>query len=642
MPLAARLLFAFGVVAIIATALVGFTLREASREIIESGFADRIDAAHAGVRQQLAWEAESLRGLLAPLCQHDTFVDKAHLELETARGNPEAMDPGSRIAIRHQVSEQAKALRLDELTLVTGDGLVLGAEDVARIGARDRRLAALLRGPGGDADKKRPGGGDADKKRPGGASPGTGASSSSSTSGAAPRLRPAAAGGEPSLEVHCARSGHGVTLGLVGAQRIGPLLARLGAAYGVQLATAGVDEGAPPPASTDAQVVRVLELPEVAGLRVVASVSRDPLRQALARHDRDILVTGATVLAIAIVIAVVLARSLSRPIVALARETREVMNGEPRKVQGRGGREIAALAEAFNRTIDELASMRRRLATAERIAARREIARQVAHEIKNPLAPIRAAVETLRRLRDREDPAFDDYFEEATTTVLQEVHRIATIVGEFTRFARLPPPNPEPIDLMEVARRVVTLHAAPGDGGAFLPPSPSSPGLGDGDRMSDTGKGGPRVELQAEAIPKVSADRDQLVQVLTNLIQNGLDAASAVRPDPRVVVTLGPLPGDKVRLVVRDNGPGVAEEMVPRLFEPYATTKEKGTGLGLAIVQRIVFEHGGEIAYRKATKGGAVFEIWLPVGGPPLLEKPLVDQTAKPLTTRPPPPGGAP
>jgi nitrogen fixation/metabolism regulation signal transduction histidine kinase len=108
------------------------------------------------------------------------------------------------------------------------------------------------------------------------------------------------------------------------------------------------------------------------------------------------------------------------------------------------------------------------------------------------------------------------------------------------------------------------------------------------------------------------------------------------------VVTLGPLPGDKVRLVVRDNGPGVAEEMVPRLFEPYATTKEKGTGLGLAIVQRIVFEHGGEIAYRKATKGGAVFEIWLPVGGPPLLEKPLVDQTAKPLTTRPPPPGGAP
>lgn len=616
MPLAARLLVAFGVVAIIATALVGFTLREASREIIESGFADRIDAAHAGVGQQLAWEAEALRGLLTPLCQHDTFVDKAHLELERARGNPDAMDPGSRIAIRHQVPDQAKALRLDELTLVTGEGLVLGAEDVARIGTRDKRLAALLGAAGrGDGNGK-----GKEKERPG---------KVSAVAGGAPRLRPAVAGGEPSLEVHCARSGQGVTLGLVGARRIGPLLSRLGAAYGVRLATLPDGEAAPKepagPAGGDGEVVRVLPLPEVQGLRVMASVSREPLRQALARLDRAILVTGATVLAIALVIAVALARSLSRPIVALAHETREVMSGEPRRVRGRGGQEIEALAEAFNRTIDELAAMRRRLATAERIAARREIARQVAHEIKNPLAPIRAAVETLRRLRAREDEAFDGYFEEATATVLQEVHRIATIVSEFTRFARLPPPNPEPIDLAEVARRVVNLHAAPGEEG-------EAGGAGEE----------ARVELTTEPIPRVSADRDQMVQVLTNLIQNGLEAASAARPDPRVVVTVGPLPNDRVRIVVRDNGPGVPEEMVPRLFEPYATTKEKGTGLGLAIVQRIVFEHGGEISYRRAQKGGAVFELWLPVGGPPLLEKPLADQTARPPSGRPPADGGAP
>src|SRR6185295_8602940 len=122
-----------------------------------------------------------------------------------------------------------------------------------------------------------------------------------------------------------------------------------------------------------------------------------------------------------------------------------------------------------------------------------------------------------------------------------------------------------------------------------------------------------RVELVAEAIPMVSADKDQIIQVLTNLIQNGLDAASATRPDPRVVVTIGPVPKERVRVVVRDNGPGIPDAFLPRLFEPYATTKEKGTGLGLAIVQRIVFEHGGEITYRKATKGGAVFEIVLPV-----------------------------
>ncbi len=581
MPLAARLLLAFGLVAIIATAFVGLTLREASREIIESGFADRIAAAHAGVRQQLVWEAEALRDLLPPLCQHDTFVDKAHVELERGKGDPDAMDPGSRIALRRQVPSQAKALRLDELSLVASNGSVLAAEDASRIGARDPRLAELIKAPGG-----------------------------------APRLRPAKAGGEPSLEVHCALSRHGVTLGLVGARRIGPVLARIGDAYHVRLTAAA--EGRPAPRSGEAEVVRVLDFAEIPGLDVVASVSREPLKQALARLDRAIALTGATVLAIALGIAVVLARSLSRPIAALARETREVMSGAPRRVEGRGGREIADLAAAFNATIDELAAMRKRLAATERIAARREVARQIAHEIKNPLAPIRAAVETLRRLRQREDPAFDDYFEEATSTVLNEVHRIANIVTEFTRFARLPAPHLEPVDLVAIARGVVTLHAAPA-GEAMVT---ETRGTG--------GAAAARVELAADPIPRVSADRDQMIQVLTNLVQNGLDAAGAIRRDPRVSVTIGPLPNDRVRIVVRDNGPGVADDMVPRLFEPYATSKEKGTGLGLAIAQRIVFEHGGEISYRKAQKGGAVFEVWLPVGGPPLLEKPPGETTVRP------------
>lgn len=592
MTLAARLLFAFGFVAILATALVGASVREASREIIESDFNDRIEAAASGVSQELSWEAEGLRGLLAPLCEHDTFVDKAQLELDRVKGDVKALEPGRWIAIRHFVPEQASALRLDDLVLVTAEGTVLGAVDVGRIGARDARLAGLLKLPQGS-----------------------------------PRLRPTAASGEPSMEVHCARSSNGVTIGLVGARKIAKILERIGLAYLVRLTVQ--DPSVPPPRSNADVVVRPLDFTVVSGLKVVAQVPRDEVKRALAKLDRSIFVTGATVLTLALVIAIVLARSLSRPIVALARETREVVSGEPRQVRGRGGREIAVLADAFNRTIDELTAMRKRLAATERIAARREVARQIAHEIKNPLAPIRAAVETLRRLRMRDDPAFDEYFEEATATVLGEVHRIANIVTEFTHFARLPPPNPEPIDLAQVARRVVTLHAS----------------LPDGDEAA----AGPRVELNAEPIPMVSADKDQIIQILTNLIQNGLDAASAVRPDPRVVVTVGPVPNaskergfggsargrtpstDRVRIVVRDNGPGVPDEMRSRLFEPYATTKEKGTGLGLAIVQRIVVEHGGEIIYREATKGGAVFEITLPVSGPPLLERPPAPEiTARP------------
>lgn len=329
--------------------------------------------------------------------------------------------------------------------------------------------------------------------------------------------------------------------------------------------------------------------------------------EALDALNRSVMFAGIAAVFVGLCLAIVLARSLSRPLVELARETREVVVGEPRTIVGRGSREVGQLAEAYNRTIAELASIRRRLAATERIAARREVARQVAHEIKNPLAPIRAAVETLRRLRARDDPAFDEYFEEATATVLQEVHRIANIVSEFTEFARLPPPKPELIDLVEVARGVVTLHASAGEG------------------VEKTGT--KRVELKAEAIPNVMADRDQMVQVLTNLVQNGLDAASVMRPDPRVMVTIDLAADGRVRIVVRDNGPGVPPEILPRLFEPYATSKEKGTGLGLAIVHRMVFEHGGEIMYREATKGGAVFEILLPITGPPLLDKPLAVET---------------
>lgn len=575
MTLAARLLLAFGFVAVLAAALVGASVRRTSRASIEDDFDKRIEAAASGVSQELGWEAESLRGLLAPLCEHDNFVDKALLALERAKGDLKAVDPERLISFRYAVPDQARALRLDDLVLVTGDGVILGASDAGRIGVHDARLAALLKQPPG-----------------------------------APSLRPRAAGGEPSMEVHCARSSSGVTVGLVGSRRIASILHRVGTAYLLKLDV--VDPSAPAPASDDDEAVRAIDFAVVSGLKVVARVPRKALKERLAELDRSALLGGAAGVLVAVGLALVLARSLSRPIAALAHETREVVSGEPKHVRGHGGREIEALAEAFNKTIDELTAMRKRLAATERIAARREVARQIAHEIKNPLAPIRAAVETLRRLRMRDDPAFDEYFEEATATVLGEVHRIANIVTEFTRFNRMPPPNPEPIDLVQVARGVVTLHASPPDGAT----SPASP----------------RVELSAEPIPKVMADKDQIIQVLTNLIQNGLDAASAVRPDPHVTVTIAPVPADKkVRVVVRDNGPGVPEEFLPRLFEPYATTKAKGTGLGLAIVQRIVFEHGGEITYRKAQKAGAVFEIVLPVAGPPLLERPpSLEATGRP------------
>ena len=156
------------------------------------------------------------------------------------------------------------------------------------------------------------------------------------------------------------------------------------------------------------------------------------------------------------------------------------------------------------------------------------------------------------------------------------------------------------MDLAEVARSVVALHQA------------------EGVTLALTGDA--RVELVA--------DRNQMVQVLTNLVQNALDAVRQ-RPDPRVVVDVV-TKGERARLSVRDNGPGFSPEVAQRLFEPYLTTKAHGTGLGLAIVERIVFEHGGDIGLERAPEGGAALVASLPLGGPTLLPESAAPPSSDP------------
>jgi signal transduction histidine kinase len=563
MTLAVRLLVALGLVAVLVTGLVGLSARDVTRRHVEVVFAERIEQAVQGARGLVTREADTLRDLLVPLCSHDSFVDRTLVELERVGGRIEELPPGRGLALRELVPNQSKALRLDELALVTSDGTVLAASDPARVGAREPDLGGRLAEPTG-----------------------------------APRLR--WRGREASLETHCSRGGKGVTLGLVGARRVAPMLERIGKSYGVRLWLTG--SAAPP--HEDPTLERRLRVEGIAGLEVTAAISRQPLAEALAQIDASILLSGGIAVLLSVALAVLMARTLSRPIVLLARETRQILGGGARPVRGRGGgRELEELADSFNRAIVELGAVRRRLARTERIAARREVARQVAHEIKNPLAPIRAAVETLRRLRARGAAEFDGYFDEATRTVLEEVQRIKNIVSEFTKFARMPPPRFARIDLEELARGVVALH----------------------DTRGDPGRAPVRLEV-TRPLPAVLADRDQIVQVLTNLLQNALEAAATVRDDARVTVSLasaelGGARAGAVVLRVSDNGPGIDPRIRDRLFEPYATTKPEGSGLGLAIVQTIVHEHGGEIRFESSPNEGTVFDVLLPIDGPSLLEK---------------------
>lgn len=550
MTLALRLLLAIGALSLATIIALGFGVREAWHRSEEQRFRDQFAQALEPLGRELADELEGLPLLSEPLCRHDPLVDSALVGLEAGDLDQR------RLAISVRVPELAQALRLDELYVVSSSGEVLGAH-APGAAANGAALAQYLE----------------------------------HASKAGVRSTPPLA-----VEygcVHRSKERKGLWVGVYAARHLEPLLAKIGAAYNVSLSFESVP-------TNEQRMVEVLDLPELGHKKISAFRSRVPLLSALEDLDVTISLIGVGTLGAALVLSLLLSKSLSRPLVELAREAGAVAHGEPKPVAARGALEIRAFADSFNRAIADLTALRKRLAATERIAARREIARRVAHEIKNPLAPIRAAVETLRRLRARQDPAFDEYFDEATRTVLEEVQRITHIVSEFTEFARLPAPNPAPFDVVEAVRAVAHLHGASGTPVLFT----SAP------------------------CPALNADREQLVQLVTNLVQNGQYAAESKPRTPtsapaQVSVDVRPssTAADRLRIVVSDNGPGLAPEMRARLFEPYATNKPGGTGLGLAIAQRIAVEHGGEISYSESASGGASFSVELPVSGPTFLQE---------------------
>jgi two-component system, NtrC family, nitrogen regulation sensor histidine kinase NtrY len=550
LTLAQRLLLAIGALSVATIVALGFGVREAWHRSEEQRFREQFAQALEPLGRELADELEGLPLLTEPLCRHDPLVDSALVGLEAGDLDQR------RLAISVRVPELAQALRLDELYVVSSAGELLGAH-APGAAASGAALGRYLEH-----------------------------ASKAGVRAAAPLA----------IEygcVHRSKESKGLWVGVYAARHLEPLLAKIGAAYNVSLSFETVP-------ATEQRMSEVLDLPELGHKKISAFRSRVPLLLALEDLDVTISLIGVGTLGAALVLSLLLSRSLSRPLVELAREAGAVAHGEPKPVTARGATEIRAFAEAFNRALADLTALRKRLAATERIAARREIARRVAHEIKNPLAPIRAAVETLRRLRARQDPAFDEYFDEATRTVLEEVQRITHIVSEFTEFARLPAPNPAPFDVVLAVHAVAKLHGASGTPVLFT----SAP------------------------CPPLNADREQLVQLVTNLVQNGQYAAESharAQPGstPQVSVDVRPSApaGDKVRIVVGDNGPGVAPEMRARLFEAYATNKPGGTGLGLAIAQRIAVEHGGDISYGERVGGGASFSVELPLSGPTFVQE---------------------
>jgi nitrogen fixation/metabolism regulation signal transduction histidine kinase len=283
------------------------------------------------------------------------------------------------------------------------------------------------------------------------------------------------------------------------------------------------------------------------------------------------------------------ASRVTKPLRELTSSVREVAGGRwDARAAVSSGDEVGQLARDFNRMTEQLVEHRDRMIQAERVAAWRELARRLAHELKNPLFPLQITIENLQRARDT--PQFEEVFRESTTTLLAELDNLKTIVGRFSDFAKMPAPQLEQMDLNQVVQEVIRLFDA---------------------QIHAPGRPPVDVALELdENLALIQADPDQIRRALRNLILNALDAMPPA--GGTLTIRTQNLDG-KVALEVSDSGAGLTPEECARLFTPYYTTKQHGTGLGLAIVQSVVSDHKGTITVHSEPGKGATFRIELKV-----------------------------
>ena len=325
---------------------------------------------------------------------------------------------------------------------------------------------------------------------------------------------------------------------------------------------------------------------QVMGVLLVGS-SRRPLVELQRQVVSAALLVGGAGILVAVLASLWFATRITRPIVSLADAARRVASGDLyAKVEVESSDELGELAAAFNRMTEDLLQQKERTLQAERVAAWRELARRLAHELKNPLFPLQVTVENLIRAKERAPELFEEVFREGTSTLLAEVNNLKTIVGRFSEFSRMPQPHRKPTHLNEVVHSVLRVFHA---------------------QLQEKTQIIVRTELEPE-LPIISADPDMLHRALSNLVLNAIDAL----PQGGTIAIQTRGVGDDVELAISDTGSGLTQEECARLFTPYYTTKQHGTGLGLAIVQSVVSDHGGKISVESTKEKGTTFRIELP------------------------------
>lgn len=356
------------------------------------------------------------------------------------------------------------------------------------------------------------------------------------------------------------------------------------------------------PASGGAEVVAIYATPEsvlrefsdaAAQVRTLQDIRRLGIEDLRRKYVSVFLSMLFAVLLVSSAVGLALSRRVTRRIAFLHAATEAVGAGDLSvRVPVGPDDEIGELTGAFNRMVEEVADSRAKISYLSKISVWQDVARRLAHEIKNPLQPIQLAMQELHRryAATAADPEYKKLLDSTLEIVVEEVGTLRRLTTEFSTFARLPEVKLVADDLHDLLRDTA---AAPTDVQS--------------------------VSIEWRTPPEpciVPMDRMLLRRVVDNLVRNAVEAVRAVKTDGtgRVVVTAEPDPGRRrVRVRVSDNGPGVASDMRERLFDPYFTTKADGTGLGLAIVKKVVLDHGGTIDVGTSEWGGAEFVVTLPL-----------------------------
>lgn len=294
------------------------------------------------------------------------------------------------------------------------------------------------------------------------------------------------------------------------------------------------------------------------------------------------IIYSVLIVLLSLAIGYIVVSRITRPLKSLTDATKKLGHDElDLRVEEKAGGEIGQLITSFNTMAADLKLAREQRAIAERRATWQNVARTIAHEIKNPLTPIKLSTERLYEKYLNGSKDFAEVIKSTTSTILSEIGNLQKLVDTFHKYARFPDPVPAPALLQAIVREVAALQ-----GNDSVPVT---------------------VDID-ETLPEVSVDKGQIKEALINLVKNGMEAVAATGKPGTVAVSCK-RNGRAIYLSVTDTGCGISEENRKKLFQPYFTTKKHGNGIGLALTERIITLNGGRITCESEEGRGATFTI---------------------------------